>query len=307
MQLTGDRFTQEQRCSATISRPSRTFRPRSAPPPELLPASSFQLHFADHGILTPGDRPDVLVAMNPAALKANLSDVPKGASLIIDTHDFTERALARIGWTSNPLDDGTLEGYHVHALDLTELTLEALKELELSRKDAGRSKTVFALDRCRGCIRDRRRERSNSSRRNSRTNRTSPPPTPLLSRRATTSARRPRHSPSRLDQARGAAERQVPQHHRQPGAVVRADRGVAAQRTAAVPRRVPDHSGQRHLHELSNTSGSACGCSRPRTRSPVSARRSARPSAEARSDDLSAPASRSRARRSGWRYRSNCR
>ncbi len=71
--------------------------------------------------------------------------MPKGAALIIDTHDFTERALARIGWSTNPLDDGTLEEFNVHALDLTELTLEALKDLELSRKDAGRSKNMFAL------------------------------------------------------------------------------------------------------------------------------------------------------------------
>ncbi len=146
MQLTGDRFTQE---TAMFGNDLATFpnfpAEIRAPAGTLAGVSSFQLHFADHDILTPGDRPDVLVAMNPAALKANLSDVPKGASLIIDTHDFTERALARIGWTSNPLDDGTLEGYHVHALDLTELTLEALKELELSRKDAGRSKNMFAL------------------------------------------------------------------------------------------------------------------------------------------------------------------
>jgi 2-oxoglutarate ferredoxin oxidoreductase subunit alpha len=146
MQLTGDRFTQE---TAMFGNDLATFpnfpAEIRAPAGTLAGVSSFQLHFADHDILTPGDRPDVLVAMNPAALKANLSDVPKGASLIIDTHDFTDRALARIGWTSNPLDDGTLEGYHVHALDLTELTLEALKELELSRKDAGRSKNMFAL------------------------------------------------------------------------------------------------------------------------------------------------------------------
>jgi 2-oxoglutarate ferredoxin oxidoreductase subunit alpha len=146
MQLTGDRFTQE---TAMFGNDLATFpnfpAEIRAPAGTLAGVSSFQLHFADHDILTPGDRPDVLVAMNPAALKANLSDVPKGASLIIDTHDFTDRALARIGWTSNPLEDGTLEGYHVHALDLTDLTLEALKELELSRKDAGRSKNMFAL------------------------------------------------------------------------------------------------------------------------------------------------------------------
>ena len=73
-----------------------------APAGTLAGVSSFQLHFADHDILTPGDRPDALVAMNPAALKANLGDVPKGATLIIDTHDFTSRALARIGGSRTP-------------------------------------------------------------------------------------------------------------------------------------------------------------------------------------------------------------
>jgi 2-oxoglutarate ferredoxin oxidoreductase subunit alpha len=146
MQLTGDRFTQE---TAMFGNDLATFpnfpAEIRAPAGTLAGVSSFQLHFADHDILTPGDRPDVLVAMNPAALKANLSDMPKGAALIIDTHDFTDRALARIGWSSNPVDDGTLEEFNVHALDLTELTLVALKDLELSRKDAGRSKNMFAL------------------------------------------------------------------------------------------------------------------------------------------------------------------
>jgi len=146
MQLTGDRFTQE---TAVFGNDLATFpnfpAEIRAPQGTLAGVSSFQLHFADHDILTPGDRPDVLVAMNPAALKANLADVPKGATLIIDTHDFTTRALARIGWAANPLEDGTLEGYTVHAVDLTQLTLDALEGSELSRKDAGRSKNMFAL------------------------------------------------------------------------------------------------------------------------------------------------------------------
>jgi 2-oxoglutarate/2-oxoacid ferredoxin oxidoreductase subunit alpha len=146
MQLTGDRFTQE---TAMFGNDLATFpnfpAEIRAPAGTLAGVSSFQLHFADHDILTAGDRPDVLVAMNPAALKANLTDMPKGAALIIDTHDFTPRALARIGWASNPIDDGTLDEFNVHALDLTDLTLTALSELGLSRKDAGRSKNMFAL------------------------------------------------------------------------------------------------------------------------------------------------------------------
>ncbi|HZE48646.1 MAG TPA: 2-oxoacid:acceptor oxidoreductase family protein, partial [Jatrophihabitantaceae bacterium] len=146
MQLTGDRFTQE---TATFGNDLST-QPNfpaeiRAPAGTLAGVSSFQLHFADHDILTPGDRPDVLVAMNPAALKANLGDLPGGGTIIVDTHDFTERALARVGWKSNPLEDGTLDAFIVHAVDLTQLTLDALADTELSRKDAGRSKNMFSL------------------------------------------------------------------------------------------------------------------------------------------------------------------
>src|SRR5690349_1736477 len=128
MQLTGDRFTQETASFGNDLSTLPNFPAEiRAPQGTLAGVSSFQLHFADHDILTPGDRPDVLVAMNPAALKANLADVPKGATIIIDTHDFTSRALARVGWNSNPLEDGSLDGYTVHAIDLTQLTLDALE------------------------------------------------------------------------------------------------------------------------------------------------------------------------------------
>lgn len=146
MQLTGDRFTQETAVFGNDLSTLPNFPAEiRAPQGTLAGVSSFQLHFADHDILTPGDRPDVLVAMNPAALKANIGDVPKGATLIVDTHDFTSRALARVGWNSSPLEDGSLEGFTVHAVDLTQLTLDALDGSELSRKDAGRSKNMFAL------------------------------------------------------------------------------------------------------------------------------------------------------------------
>src|SRR6476659_4125511 len=146
MQLTGDRFTQETASFGNDLSTLPNFPAEIRAPAGTLPGvSSFQLHFADHDILTPGDRPDVLVAMNPAALKANLVDLPKGGTIIVDTHDFTDRALVRIGWTSNPLEDGTLDSFTVHAVDLTQLTLDALAGTSLSRKDAGRSKNMFAL------------------------------------------------------------------------------------------------------------------------------------------------------------------
>jgi 2-oxoglutarate ferredoxin oxidoreductase subunit alpha len=107
--------------------------------------SSFQLHFADHDILTPGDAPDVLVAMNPAALKANLKDLPRGADLIVNTDEFTKRNLVRVGYDKNPLEDGSLEGYKLHPVPLTSLTVKALEDQDVTRKDAERAKNMFAL------------------------------------------------------------------------------------------------------------------------------------------------------------------
>ena len=146
MQLTGDRFTQETASFGNDLSTLPNFPAEIRAPAGTLPGvSSFQLHFADHDILTPGDRPDVLVAMNPAALKANVADLPDNATIIVDTHDFTSRALARVGWDKSPIEDGSLDRFHVHALDLTQLTLDALAGSGLSRKDAGRSKNMFAL------------------------------------------------------------------------------------------------------------------------------------------------------------------
>ncbi len=146
MQLTGDRFTQE---TATFGNDLSTlpnFPAEIRAPQGTLPGvSSFQVHFADHDILTPGDSPDVLVAMNPAALKANLGDLKKGATIIVDSHDFTTRNLNKAGYAENPLETDGLDEYAVHAFDLTDMTVEAVKEFGLSRKDAGRAKNMFAL------------------------------------------------------------------------------------------------------------------------------------------------------------------
>ncbi|HJU98510.1 MAG TPA: 2-oxoacid:acceptor oxidoreductase subunit alpha [Jiangellaceae bacterium] len=146
MQLTGDRFTAETASFGNDLSTLPNFPAEIRAPAGTLPGvSSFQLHFADHDILTPGDAPDVLVAMNPAALKANLADLPDGATIVVDTSDFTPRALKKVGYETNPLDDGSLESFKVHALDLTGMTMEALKDYGLTRKEAGRSKNMFAL------------------------------------------------------------------------------------------------------------------------------------------------------------------
>ncbi|MGW5352415.1 2-oxoacid:acceptor oxidoreductase subunit alpha [Streptomyces sp. NPDC004031] len=146
MQLTGDRFTSETASFGNDLSTLPNFPAEIRAPAGTLPGvSSFQLHFADHDILTPGDAPDVLVAMNPAALKANLGDLPRGAEIIVDTDEFTKRALAKVGWSASPLDDDTLAAYAVHRVPLTSLTLEALKDSGLARKDAERAKNMFAL------------------------------------------------------------------------------------------------------------------------------------------------------------------
>ena len=146
MQLTGDRFTQE---SAALGNDLSTFpnfpAEIRAPQGTLPGVSSFQVHFADHDILTAGDAPDILVAMNPAALRANLADLPKGATIIVDTHDFTDRNLTKAGYSSNPLEDESLAEFAVFPLDLTGMTVEAVKEFGLTRKDASRAKNMFAL------------------------------------------------------------------------------------------------------------------------------------------------------------------
>ncbi|PZS04820.1 MAG: 2-oxoglutarate ferredoxin oxidoreductase subunit alpha [Pseudonocardiales bacterium] len=146
MQLTGDRFTQETATFGNDLSTLPSFPAEIRAPAGTLPGvSSFQLHFADHDIFTPGDAPDVLVAMNPAALKANINDVPRGATIIVDTHDFTGRALQKVGYASNPLTDDSLSSFQVHAADLTEITTRALESFGLSRKEAARAKNMFAL------------------------------------------------------------------------------------------------------------------------------------------------------------------
>ncbi|MGW9556610.1 2-oxoacid:acceptor oxidoreductase subunit alpha [Nocardiopsis sp. NPDC055551] len=146
MQLTGDRFTQETASFGNDLSTLPNFPAEIRAPAGTLPGvSSFQLHFADHDIVTPGDAPDVLVAMNPAALKANLGDVPKGATIIVNTDEFTKRSLTKVGYVSDPLTDGTLDGFKVSAVGLTSMTVAALADSDISKKDAQRAKNMFAL------------------------------------------------------------------------------------------------------------------------------------------------------------------
>jgi len=146
MQLTGDRFTQETAAFGNDLSTLPNFPAEIRAPAGTLPGvSSFQLHFADHDIVTPGDAPNVLVAMNPAALKANVGDLPRGADLILNTDEFTKRALTKVGYAANPLEDGSLDEYRLHSLPLTSMTVKALEDFDISKKDAERAKNMFAL------------------------------------------------------------------------------------------------------------------------------------------------------------------
>ena len=146
MQLTGDQFTSRTASFGNDLSTLPDFPAEIRAPAGTLPGvSAFQLHFANHDIMTPGDAPNVLVAMNPAALKANLKDLPRGADLIVNTDEFSKRNLAKVGYDGSPIDDGSLDSYKVHAIPLTSMTVEALKSFDIGKKDAERAKNMFAL------------------------------------------------------------------------------------------------------------------------------------------------------------------
>src|SRR5690242_5352368 len=147
MQLAGSRFTDATAVLgndlATLPNFPAEIR---APAGTLAGVSAFQIHFASRDILTPGDAPNVLVAMNPAALKANLAEIEKGATIIVNQDAFNKRNLEKAGYDSDPLEDGSLSGYRVHQVPMTTLTTKAVEEIEdASTRDAGRAKNFFAL------------------------------------------------------------------------------------------------------------------------------------------------------------------
>jgi 2-oxoglutarate ferredoxin oxidoreductase subunit alpha len=146
MQLTGDRFTN---ATAVLGNDLATLpdfpAEIRAPAGTVHGVSAFQIQFASRDIMTPGDHPNVLVAMNPAALKAELRSVEKGGTVIVNEDAFVQRNLEKAGYASNPLDDGTLDGYQVYRVPMTSITVRAVEELGLTRKEAERSKNMFAL------------------------------------------------------------------------------------------------------------------------------------------------------------------
>jgi 2-oxoglutarate/2-oxoacid ferredoxin oxidoreductase subunit alpha len=146
MQLTGTEFT---KAAATAGNDIATFpdfpAEIRAPAGSLAGVSGFQVHFASSAVRTPGDAPDVLVAMNPAALRANLADLPDNGILIANTGAFTKPNLKKAGYDHNPLEGDDLDRYRVYAVDITKLTTAALDETELTPKEKGRCKNFFAL------------------------------------------------------------------------------------------------------------------------------------------------------------------
>lgn len=146
MQLTGTEFA---KAAAEAGNDIATFpdfpAEIRAPAGSLPGVSGFQLHFSSSDIFTPGDAPDVLVVMNPAALKVNLKDLPVGGTLIVNGGTFIEANLKKAGYAANPLEDGSLENYKLHTIDISALTTTALDQTQLSTKEKGRSKNFFAL------------------------------------------------------------------------------------------------------------------------------------------------------------------
>ncbi len=146
MQLTGDRFTE---LSALVGNDLATLpefpAEIRAPAGTLAGVSAFQIHISDHEITTPGDAPNVLVAMNPAALKSELHRLEAHGTVIVNVDTFDDRNLAKAGFASNPLTDGSLEGYTVYEVPMTSLTKNAVTPLGVKPRDADRSKNFFAL------------------------------------------------------------------------------------------------------------------------------------------------------------------
>ncbi|MBI4379963.1 MAG: 2-oxoacid:acceptor oxidoreductase subunit alpha [candidate division NC10 bacterium] len=146
MQLTGTQFTAT---SAIIGNDISTlpdFPAEIRAPAGSLPGvSGYQLNFSSHDIRTPGDEPNVLVAMNPAALKMNLKDLEPGGILVVNTDAFVESNLRKAAYETNPLEDGSLSGYRVFKLPITSLTMGALEEAKLPHKQMERCKNFYAL------------------------------------------------------------------------------------------------------------------------------------------------------------------
>ncbi|OYT73399.1 MAG: 2-oxoglutarate ferredoxin oxidoreductase subunit alpha [Chloracidobacterium sp. CP2_5A] len=146
MQLTGTQFTNTAALLGNDISTLPDFPAEIRAPQGSLPGvSGFQVNFSSMDIRTPGDEPDVLVAMNPAALKVNLPDLHEGGILIVNENEFIKSNLDKAGYASNPLTDGSLKGYRLISIPITDLTYNALTEIEMTKRNKERCKNFFAL------------------------------------------------------------------------------------------------------------------------------------------------------------------
>ncbi len=149
MQLTGMQFTTESALAGNDLGTLPDFPAEiRAPAGTLAGVSGFQLNFSSREVYTPGDNPDVLVVMNPAALKVNIGDLKPGGLLLVDRDGFDAANLKKAGYAENPLEDGSLEKFQVYVVDMTGITLKVVEDLKLSNKVASRCKNFFALGLC---------------------------------------------------------------------------------------------------------------------------------------------------------------
>ena len=248
MQLTGDRFTE---VSAAFGNDLATMPDYPAeiraPAGTVAGVSAFQVHISDHDISTPGDSPNVLVAMNPAALKASIRDLFPGATIIVNIDAFETRNLEKAGYAANPLEDGSLDAFTVYEVPMTSMTLEAAKETGAKPRDAERSKNFFAL----GVV-------------SWMYSRPIEPVIDWIDEAVRQQGDRPRRQPGRVqgrvqlrrdgravparlrDRPRRPPQGPVPQHHRQHRPGLRPARRQPPVGPRPLPRLVPDHAGLRH-------------------------------------------------------------
>ncbi len=146
MQLTGGRFTETTALAGNDLTTFPDFPAEiRAPVGTTYGVSAFQINFGSRNVMTAGDVPDVLICMNPAALKTNVGDLREGGLVIVDTGTFTDKNLQKAGYEANPLDDDSLSRYRVMAIDISKLTLEAVKECEVTKKEGLRAKNLWTL------------------------------------------------------------------------------------------------------------------------------------------------------------------
>ena len=246
MQLTGGRFTSETAALGNDLSTLPDYPAEIRAPAGSLPGvSGFQIHFSDHDILTPGDRPDVLVAMNPAALRTNLGDLPSGGTLILNRDAFTDKNLQKAGYSADPLEDGSLEEYKLHAIPLD--VDDGRGPEGDRRRHVARGRALEELLRARADVvalrppdREHARVHPVEVREAPRDRRGEPP----CVQRGLQLRRDLRRLPRPVRGAGGAdGARALSADHREPGARVRPDRRVREVGAAALPRRVPDHAG----------------------------------------------------------------